>query len=68
MPDTMLLIKGNNIEVTPSQIPSHIVDSVARATLHAVERYFQQPGVQEEYEKWLKEHRRKAVNNAKRQT
>lgn len=68
MPDTMLIVRGNNIKVTPSQIPSHIVDNVARATLHAVERYFQQPSVQEEYKKWLKEHKRKAVNNAKRQT
>lgn len=59
MPDTMLVVIGNNIEVTPSQIPTHIVDNVARATLHAVERYFQQPGVQEEYEEWLKEYRKK---------
>ena len=58
MPNTMLVKRGNNIEVTPSQIPTHIVNNVARATLHAVERYFQLPGVQEEYEEWLKKYQK----------
>lgn len=37
------------------RVPSNEMDSLARATLRAVERYFSLPGVQEAYEKWLEE-------------
>lgn len=44
------------------KIPEHEAAHLARATLRAVKRYFEIPGVQEDYEKWLKDYkRRKAV-------
>ena len=52
MPDTMLVVRGNNIEVTPSQIPQHVINNAARATLKAVQKYFDNPAVQKEYEAW----------------
>ena len=32
-------------------VPDHVIDHFARATLEAVRRYFEIPGVKEEYEK-----------------
>ena len=41
-----------------SKIPKHEADHLARATLRAVKRYFEIPGVKEDYEKWLIEYRK----------
>lgn len=41
-----------------SAIPKHRLDNLCRATLHAIERYFELPNVKEEYEEWLKEYKR----------
>lgn len=42
-----------------SKIPEHEVDHLARATLRAVTRYFEIPGVKEDYEKWLKGYKKR---------
>lgn len=42
-----------------SKVPQHEVNHLARATLQAVERYFEIPGVKEDYEKWLKDYKRR---------
>lgn len=52
MPD-MMIVKTERLNVKPSDIPSHVADGFARATLRAVERYFSDPAVKVEYEKWL---------------
>jgi hypothetical protein len=52
MPDTIFVVRDNNIEITPSQIPQHVINNVARATLKAVQKYFDNPAVQKEYEAW----------------
>lgn len=54
MPDARLVVKGEGLKFTPSQIPAHVVDSLARATLRAVEKYFENPEVQAEYKEWKK--------------
>ncbi|MBD5081128.1 MAG: hypothetical protein HDT44_05110 [Ruminococcaceae bacterium] len=52
------LVSPEVATVTLSTIPKHRLDNLCRATLHAVERYFELPGVREEYEEWLKEYRK----------
>lgn len=42
-----------------SKIPESEADHLARATLRAVMRYFEIPGVKEDYEKWLVEYRKR---------
>lgn len=49
----------SGVAVKLSEIPPHRVDTLASATLHAVERFFALPGVQEDYEKWLVEYRKR---------
>lgn len=53
MPD-MMIVKTERLNVKPSDIPSHVADGFARATLKAVERYFDDPAVMADYKKWLK--------------
>lgn len=51
-----LTLKTNqSAKPTPDKIPAYIADGVARATLRAIERYFKDPAVIADYEKWLKE-------------
>lgn len=59
MPEMTVLINGEGLRVKPADIPSHVADGFARATLRAVERYFSDPAVKAEYEKWLKERHKK---------
>ncbi len=56
---TLNVTSGNDVEVKHSEIPEHRGDSLARATLHAVERFFALPGVQEDFEKWLEGYKEK---------
>lgn len=59
---TLTITSGIDVAAKPKEIPKHRADTLARQTLHAVERFFALPGVQEDFEKWLKEYeRRKAV-------
>lgn len=55
---TLVITKGDDVAVNPSEIPHYASDGLARATLRAIERFFSLPGVQEEYEAWLKEYRK----------
>lgn len=54
-----LVTYGQSPEVDISKIPKHEADHLARATLRAVKRYFELPGVKKEYEKWLVEYRKR---------
>ncbi len=47
------LISGEDVAVKLEEIPNWERSRFARATLHAVERFFELPGVKEDYEKWL---------------
>lgn len=53
------VVSGGSVKGDPSLIPEHEMNSLARETLRATERYFQQPGVKEDYEKWLKEYKKR---------
>lgn len=53
---TLTITSGNAVAVKPKAIPKHRADSLARSTLHAVERFFALPGVQEDFENWLKDY------------
>lgn len=56
------ITSGGDVAVKVKEIPQYRRDTMARNTLHAVERFFTLPGVQEDFEKWLKDYeRRKAV-------
>lgn len=48
-----------NPEINISEITQSDATYLARQTLRAVERYFARPGVQEAYERWLEERKRK---------
>lgn len=48
-----------NPEINISEMPQTETDYFVRQTLRAVERYFARPGVQEAYEKWLEERKKK---------
>lgn len=55
---TLVITKGNDVAVDSSEIPNYAMDGLARKTLRAVERFFSLPGVQEDYEEWLKEYQK----------
>lgn len=60
MKDLEIIEAEQNIQI--SAIPDNDMDNFALHTLHAVERFFTLPGVQEDFEKWLKDYeRRKAA-------
>lgn len=59
---TLTITSGSAVAVKPKAIPKHRTDSLARSTLHAVERFFVLPGVQEDFEKWLKDYERRKAN------
>lgn len=54
-----LVVCGEMPKIDVSKMPDHEVDSLARATLRAVIKYFEIPGVKEDYEKWLAERKNK---------
>lgn len=56
---TLVITSGSAVAVKLKAIPKHRADSMARSTLHAVERFFALPGVQEDFEKWLKDYEQK---------
>jgi hypothetical protein len=43
----------------PADIPKYIANGAARATLHAMQRHFNDPAVMADYEKWLKKQKTK---------
>ena len=51
----MILKPRAAVKPTPANIPAHISNGAARATLRAIERLFADPVVQKDYKKWLKE-------------
>ncbi len=55
---TLVITQGDDVAVDSSKIPNYAMDGLARRTLRAVERFFSLPGVQEDYEQWLKEYRK----------
>lgn len=59
---TLTITSGSGVAVKPKAIPQYRADSLARNTLHAVERFFALPGVQEDFEKWLKDYERRKAN------
>ena len=59
---TLKIISGEDVSIKLENIPEDRLEILARATLHAVERFFAKPGVREEYEKWLKENEDKDEN------
>ena len=53
------ITSGADVAVRPEHMPDYRVRTLARQTLHAVERFFAIPGVQEDYEAWLVDYRRR---------
>lgn len=51
-------LKDNPIIIDIATIPDRVRDGIARCVLQSVREYFQQPGVREEYERWLAERTR----------
>lgn len=52
---------GQAPAVDVSKIPESEATHLARATLRAVTRYFEIPGVKEDYEVWLVEYKKRKV-------
>ncbi len=55
---TLVVISGADVAVQLDKTPQHILDRMARVTLHAIDRYFAIPKVQEDYKKWLLEYKK----------
>lgn len=55
MAEMILKPKAGAQQLKPADIPKHIADGAARATLHAMTRYFDDPAIMADYKKWLKE-------------
>lgn len=55
----MILKPIAGIKPKPADIPKYIADGAARATLHAMTRYFDDPAVMADYKKWLKKQKTK---------
>ncbi len=51
--------EGNNVALDLQEFPDHRADVLARSTLRAVERFFNIPGVKEDYEAWLVEYQKR---------
>lgn len=49
------------IKIKTELIPDHVRDRLVLRTFMAVYAYFQQPGVQEKFDAWLREEERKGV-------
>lgn len=54
MAEMILKPKAGTQQLKPADIPKHIANGAARATLHAMTRYFDDPAVMADYKKWLK--------------
>ncbi len=54
-----LVVRGEIPKAEASDIPDHAMNRIGKATLHAIEKFFEIPGVKEDYEIWLKEYRAK---------
>lgn len=60
----LLVVEGESCTVDVNKIPENDDRRIARATLRAVENFFQIPGVKEEYEEWLKDYRKRKADKA----
>lgn len=49
---------SSGVAIDTDKIPNYAADGFARGTLRALERFFELPGIKEEYEEWLKEYRK----------
>lgn len=48
-----------SIDLKPENIPAHEMERLISPLPDIIERYFAQPGVQEKFETWLEERKRK---------
>lgn len=49
------LIDVKTAQICLEEVPQHEIDNLARATLRAIERYFEIPENKAKYEQWLAE-------------
>lgn len=61
---TTVIRSGADAALDISKIPESEMVHLARATAQAVKRYFEIPGVKEDYEKWLVEYKKKENERA----
>lgn len=59
----VIVAGGENVHVDYSQMTKTQFDTFARDTLEAVRRFFEIPGVQEDYERWLVEYKKQQEEN-----
>lgn len=49
----------NTIAIDVTAVPREVRDDMARPLLEKVVAYFEQPGVEEAFQEWLKEYRKR---------
>ena len=49
------LVDVKTAQIRLEEVPQHEIDNLARATLRAIERYFEIPENKAKYEQWLAE-------------
>ena len=59
------VVRSEIPKLNKENVPNNVINGLARATLRAVERYFEIPGVKEDYEKWLVEYRKRQAAKVK---
>ncbi len=62
------VVRNEIPKLNSENMPNNVMNGLARATLRAVERYFEIPGVKEDYEKWLVEYRKRQSAKTKAKT
>ena len=63
--DLTTVVRGEIPKLNKENVPNSDMNGYARSTLRAVERYFEIPGVKEDYEKWLVEYRKRQAAKSK---
>lgn len=57
----------NSISFDLAAVPREIRDDLARPLALAVDAYFRQPGVEEKFQAWLVEYKKRKTNRAAKQ-
>ena len=59
-----------DIQINVDEIPECVRDSLVAPLIPAVKKFFEQPGIEEKYQEWLKEYKKRprVKKGAKRET
>ena len=56
--------EGESIEIHVDELPDFVMDRLCSTLIESMERFFKRPGVEEEYQTWLEERKRRTPAGA----